>query len=73
MCEGCGCHHEHVNEIIAVTGKGGTGKTTLSALMARILSTEGFSVLAVDADPAVSLAYASAALRRRPSPTSGTR
>jgi CO dehydrogenase maturation factor len=58
MCEGCGCHHEHVNEIIAVTGKGGTGKTTLSALMARILSTEGFSVLAVDADPAVSLAYA---------------
>ena len=58
MCECCSSHNEHVNEIIAVTGKGGTGKTTLTALMTRILRSEGFSVLAVDADPAVSLAYA---------------
>lgn len=58
MCDCCGCHQGHVNEIIAVTGKGGTGKTTLTALMTRILRAEGFSVLAVDADPAVSLTYA---------------
>ncbi len=58
MCECCSSHKSAVNEIIAVTGKGGTGKTTLTALMTRILSSEGFSVLAVDADPAVSLAYA---------------
>jgi CO dehydrogenase maturation factor len=58
MCECCSSHNEHVNEIIAVTGKGGTGKTTLVALMTRILRSEGFSVLAVDADPAVSLTYA---------------
>jgi CO dehydrogenase maturation factor len=58
MCECCSSHNEHINEIIAVTGKGGTGKTTLTALMTRIMRAEGFSVLAVDADPAVSLTYA---------------
>jgi CO dehydrogenase maturation factor len=58
MCECCSSHNEHIKEIIAVTGKGGTGKTTLTALMTRILRSEGFSVLAVDADPAVSLTYA---------------
>ncbi|MGD0820775.1 MAG: AAA family ATPase [Desulfomonilia bacterium] len=58
MCECCNSHKRPINEIIAVTGKGGTGKTTLVSLMTRILRSKGFSVLAVDADPAVSLTYA---------------
>lgn len=43
---------------IAITGKGGVGKTTLAALLAHIYATEGRTVLAIDADPAASLAYA---------------
>jgi CO dehydrogenase maturation factor len=42
---------------IAVTGKGGSGKTVLTALMTRFLAGER-SVLAIDADSAVSLPYA---------------
>jgi CO dehydrogenase maturation factor len=37
--------------VIAVAGKGGTGKTTLSGMMIRHLSSKGGYVLAVDADP----------------------
>lgn len=41
-----------MSKIIAVAGKGGVGKTTLSALIVRYLSTNNLSpVLAVDADP----------------------
>lgn len=43
---------------IAVTGKGGVGKTTLAALLAYIYAEDGQSVIAIDADPAASLAYA---------------
>ena len=43
---------------IAVTGKGGVGKTTLAALLAHVYAAEGNTVLAIDADPAASLAYA---------------
>ena len=43
---------------IAVSGKGGTGKTTLSALLARALAEEGRPVTAVDADPDANLASA---------------
>ena len=39
---------------IAVAGKGGTGKTTISALLAKLLAKKG-SVLAIDADPSVNL------------------
>lgn len=45
--------------VIAVCGKGGVGKTALSALMVKILMAhEGARVLAIDADPAVGLAGA---------------
>jgi len=46
-------------KVIAITGKGGTGKTMLSALMIRLLSRETRAkVLAIDADSAISLPYA---------------
>jgi CO dehydrogenase maturation factor len=41
---------------IAVTGKGGVGKSTIVALMARILRDSGKKVLAIDADPDMNLA-----------------
>lgn len=47
-------------KIIAVTGKGGVGKTSLSAVIVKLL-TEAFPdkrILAIDADPAVGLATA---------------
>ncbi len=37
--------------VIAVTGKGGTGKTLISALLIYFISKDGYRVLAVDADP----------------------
>lgn len=43
---------------IAVSGKGGVGKTTVAGILARIYGREGRDVLAVDADPAPSLASA---------------
>ncbi len=43
---------------IAITGKGGVGKTTLAALLAHIYAEAGQRVIAIDADPAASLAYA---------------
>ena len=43
---------------IAVTGKGGTGKTTLSAILARLCADDGKKVLAVDADPDANLGTA---------------
>lgn len=36
---------------IAVAGKGGSGKTTISGTLARALAAEGRDVLALDADP----------------------
>ena len=43
---------------IAVSGKGGVGKTTLAGVMARILASRGRKVLAIDADPDSNLASA---------------
>lgn len=43
---------------IAITGKGGVGKTTLAALLAQVYANQGRQVLAVDADPSPCLAGA---------------
>ncbi len=43
---------------IAISGKGGVGKTTLSALLAQVYADSGCDVLAVDADPSPCLADA---------------
>jgi CO dehydrogenase maturation factor len=43
---------------LAITGKGGVGKTTLSALLAQVYADRGRQVLAVDADPSPCLAGA---------------
>jgi CO dehydrogenase maturation factor len=40
---------------IAVSGKGGVGKTTISASIIRTIANKGYQVYAVDADPDVSL------------------
>jgi CO dehydrogenase maturation factor len=43
---------------IAISGKGGVGKTTLAGVMARVLAERGYKVLAIDADPDANLASA---------------
>ncbi len=43
---------------LAISGKGGVGKTTLTALLAKAFSLKGHRVLAVDADPDANLAAA---------------
>ncbi|MCD6262837.1 AAA family ATPase, partial [Candidatus Bathyarchaeota archaeon] len=40
---------------IAVAGKGGVGKTFISGTLARLFARDGYSVLAVDADPNINL------------------
>ena len=41
---------------IAISGKGGVGKTLLSSLLSKIFAESGYSVIAIDADPDANLA-----------------
>jgi len=41
---------------IAISGKGGVGKTTLTSLLSKVFAEAGYSVLAIDADPNSNLA-----------------
>ena len=43
---------------IAISGKGGVGKTTLAALLAHIFTQQGYTVFAIDADPNANLGSA---------------
>ena len=52
---------------IAISGKGGVGKTTLSGTLARLLARAGYDVLAIDADPSMNLASA-LGIKERPRP-----
>jgi CO dehydrogenase maturation factor len=52
---------------LAVTGKGGVGKTTLTTLLARAAAAEGRRVFVIDADPNPNLAFA-LGFRSSPSP-----
>ncbi len=49
------CHHTILMKI-AISGKGGVGKTLLASLLSKIFSESGYSVLAIDADPDANLA-----------------
>ncbi len=43
---------------VVVTGKGGVGKTTVSAILSHLFAQDGYKVLAVDEDPQMNLPYA---------------
>lgn len=43
---------------LAIGGKGGVGKTTIAASLAKAFATKGYQVLAIDADPNATLASA---------------
>lgn len=43
---------------IGISGKGGSGKTTISATLARVFAKQGFPVLAIDGDPNPNLGMA---------------
>ncbi|MFA5236852.1 MAG: AAA family ATPase [Methanoregula sp.] len=43
---------------VIITGKGGVGKTTITALLSHLLSRDGYTLLAVDEDPQMNLPYA---------------
>jgi CO dehydrogenase maturation factor len=43
---------------VVITGKGGVGKTSLTAVLSRLLSRRSFHVLALDSDPQMNLPYA---------------
>lgn len=50
---------------VVITGKGGVGKTSLTALLARLLARADYRVLAIDADPQMNLPYALGLPRER--------
>jgi len=54
---------------IAVSGKGGVGKTTLSAVLAHLFAKDGYRVTAIDCDAAMNLPSA-LGLKKKPKPLS---
>jgi CO dehydrogenase maturation factor len=58
LIDKCFGDHKGTNMKLAISGKGGVGKTTLTALLAQVYADQGRDVLAVDADPSPCLAGA---------------
>ena len=54
---------------LAISGKGGTGKSTLAAALSLLMAGKGWRVVAVDADPDGNLA----AVKEQPPEVQGTR
>jgi CO dehydrogenase maturation factor len=54
---------------IAISGKGGVGKTTLAAMLAHLFAREGYKVTAIDCDADINLPSA-LGIRERPKPLS---
>lgn len=50
---------------VVIAGKGGVGKTTITALLSHLLARDGHTVLAVDEDPQMNLPYAMGMPRER--------
>lgn len=42
---------------VAISGKGGVGKTTLAAILSYIFARDGYKVIAIDCDPSMNLPY----------------
>ncbi|MCA9593355.1 MAG: AAA family ATPase [Myxococcales bacterium] len=68
MCDTAGHDHGHHHHHhfptdadqfrVVLTGKGGVGKTSLTALLARLLARDLYQVLALDSDPQMNLPFA---------------
>jgi len=56
MPRGPRCRRAQTLMRVAIAGKGGTGKTTISGTLARVLARQGRQVLAIDADTTPNLA-----------------
>lgn len=55
---------------IAISGKGGVGKTTISGTLSRLIGRKGISVLAIDGDPNPNLAVVLGLSNQEPPPLS---
>ena len=58
----------NVSKKIAISGKGGVGKSTITTLMANVMKEEGYKVLVIDADESNPGLYRMFGFKKRPKP-----